>query len=119
MMNSKIIVTSAALVLFASGAVLLFAPVEAVPAAPLVAQLLGCALLGLAAADWTGRSSAVGGIYGRALVMGNLVTFSTGGLVALRAYLNVRSVNVLIIAAVSLILGAFFGWLMMRGGTPR
>jgi hypothetical protein len=39
--------------------------------------------------------------------------------VALRAYLNVRSLNVLIIAAVGLILGASFGWLMMRGGTPR
>jgi Phage integrase, N-terminal SAM-like domain len=38
--------------------------------------------------------------------------------VALRAYLN-EALNVLIIAAVSLILGASFGWLMIRGATPR
>jgi hypothetical protein len=119
LVNSKIIVTSAALVLFACGSVLLFAPVEVVPAAPLVAQWLGSALLGLAAVDWTGRSSSVGGIYGRALLMGNLVTFNVGGLVTLRAFLNVRNVDLLIIATISLILGASFGWLLMRGGVPR
>jgi hypothetical protein len=118
-MKSKIVVTSAAVVLSASGIALLFAPAEIVPAAPLIAQLLACSLLGLAAADWAGRSSAVGGIYGRPLVFGNLVTFGTGSLVVFREYLIVRGVSVLIVTVVALILAASFARLMLRGGTPR
>ena len=70
--------------LFAIGAALLFAPVEIVPAAPLIAQLLASALLGFAAADWTGRVvRGRRGIYNGRLVSSETSPPSrSGGLVA-------------------------------------
>lgn len=63
-----------------AGLVLLFAPQEAAvwlgldpaPPAPWLMQVLGCALLGLAVMNWLQRKAAVGGIYGRPLVLMNL-----------------------------------------------
>ena len=78
-----------AVLLLAVGVTLLFAPEVVFPAPkanisqPLVlAQLLGAALLGFAAAGWTARSSPLGGIYGRAVVVGQQ-TFSFIGLLVL------------------------------------
>ena len=57
-----------------------FAPAEAgrtlsgAEASDLVlVQLLGAALLGIGAASWVARRSLLGGIYGRAVVVGNQV----------------------------------------------
>jgi len=122
-MKSRIVVTFAAVLLFLSGAALLFAPAETagglVPeSAPLIAQLLASSLLGLAAANWIGRFSALGGIYGRSLVVGNLATFGVGGLVTFRAYLDDATVPLLIVTVVALTLAGFFAAMMLRRGTP-
>jgi hypothetical protein len=61
---------------------LLLGPANLFPALP--GQLLGAALLGLAALNWLSRGSAVGGIYGRPLVVANLAHFLVGALVLLR-----------------------------------
>jgi hypothetical protein len=124
MLKSNALVTIAALLLFVIGSALLFAPAEvgsviAPQAAPLISQLLGAALLGLGAANWIGRFSAVGGIYGRSLVVGNLVTFGIAGLIAFRAALNQQTAAVAIVSFVSLVLAACFAFVMLRGGTPR
>jgi hypothetical protein len=72
-----------------AGAVLLFAPREVgtvlLPGAnpPVLVQLLGGALVGFAIANWTARGSALGGIYGRAVVAGNQAHFMIGALVLL------------------------------------
>jgi hypothetical protein len=69
------------------GAVLLFAPREVghvlLPGAnpPVLVQLLGGALVGFGIANWTARGSALGGIYGRAVVAGNQAHFMIGALV--------------------------------------
>jgi hypothetical protein len=47
-------------------------------------QLLGSALLGFAAMNWTARGSALGGIYGRAVVAGNQVHLSIGVMVLVK-----------------------------------
>lgn len=63
-----------------AGLVLLFAPeeaagllgVDAVRPVPWLVQVLGCALLGMGTMNWLQRRAAVGGIYGRPLVLMNL-----------------------------------------------
>ena len=87
---------SAAL-LGAAGTALLFAPEELQRLAtgsgaeglpPVVLQLWSAALLALAVTNWTGRGMTLGGIYGRALVLGNAMHWTVGGLVALRGALD-------------------------------
>ena len=81
--------TISALCLGIAGAVLLFAPQEAgsvlVPGSsrPVLVQLLGGALVGYGIANWTARGSALGGIYGRAVVAGNQAHFMIGALLLL------------------------------------
>ena len=79
-------VTISALCLAAAGAVLLFAPNQVNEAlAPresgnVLAQICGAALFGFAAMNWTARGSALGGIYGRAVVVGNQMHLMIGAL---------------------------------------
>jgi hypothetical protein len=86
----NIAVTISALCLGAAGLLLLFAPRETgdalVPAAAgadAVLQLLGAAFLGFAMMNWTARGAALGGIYGRAVVVGNLMHLLGGAFVLL------------------------------------
>ena len=44
-------------------------------------QLLGAALMGFAAMNWTARGAALSGIYGRAVVVGNLMHLLVGAFV--------------------------------------
>ncbi len=53
------------------------------PKGPVLAQLLGAAVLGGASANWTARGSALGGIYGRAVVVGNQTHLTIGALLLL------------------------------------
>lgn len=77
----QIIMTVAALLLALWGGALLFAPDELLPlygvdgTASIVLQQFGIALLALALANWIACASALGGIYGRAVVSGNLLYF--------------------------------------------
>ena len=81
-------VTVSALCLGAAGILLLFAPQEtgaallpAASGADKLFQLLGTALLGFAMMNWTAKGAALGGIYGRAVVIGNLMHLLGGAFV--------------------------------------
>ena len=120
-MESRAILTLAAVVVLGSGGALLFAPAQltatiAPGAVPLVTQFLAAALLGLGASNWIARSSAVGGIYGRALVVGNGVTFGVCALVAIRAFASHQSAALLTVVLISAAFAACFAWLLFRGG---
>ena len=84
---TRLIMASSSLCLVLAGAALLFAPAEALAALgmssaePLLAQLLGAAYLGAAAANWTARGAMIGGIYARPLSVGNYVHFVVGTIV--------------------------------------
>ncbi|HEU4699397.1 MAG TPA: hypothetical protein VFS40_09460 [Gemmatimonadales bacterium] len=123
----SLMVTSAA-VLGAAGLALLFAPLElqrlvtAAEPPPVPAPLLqlgAAALLGLAATNWVGRGVTLGGIYGRALVLGNAMHWTVGSLVGLRAALD-RPADVAL-WAVAAGCGGFalaFHWLLRRHPGP-
>jgi hypothetical protein len=124
----RAVMTASAAVLGAGGLALLFAPAEiqrllaapaATPVPPLLLQLWSAALLGLAVADWLGRGLPLGGIYGRALVMGNAMHWTVGALVGVRAVIDHPSSAGAWAAA--LLYGAFalaFHWLLRRHPGP-
>lgn len=113
---------AAALLDAAAGIALTFAPEEVVtalgvPRSPMgtwLGQLLGAALLGLAFANWMQRFTALGGIYGRPLLMTNLVFTLTAFFASLGAWRQQGGEIVLGAAILLGILGAAFGWRLFR-----
>jgi hypothetical protein len=132
-MNSRYLMIASALVMAAMGLVLSFAPAETLaymggPAAgrlPVILQLTGGLYLGFAFTNWTAKGMVLGGIYGRALVMGNFLHFIMGALTLLRAAVGIS--NGPVFWTVTLIYVAFatgFGLLLFAHpakimGTPE
>jgi hypothetical protein len=119
---------ASAAVLAAAGLALLFAADElqrymnaastaVMPAFTL--QLWGAGLLGLASANWIARGVTLGGIYGRAIVLGNVAHWTIGGLAGLRAALDrPGAVGLWTVAAVYTVFAVAFGWLLRRDPLP-
>jgi hypothetical protein len=85
----KAIVGVVSLGLLALGAAFVFAGAELASAlgwsgGEPMSSLLGGALFGLGGANWMARSSPMGGIYGRAVVLGTQVHFVVGAAALLR-----------------------------------
>jgi hypothetical protein len=121
---SSILSRISAFVLLLGGLVLLFASDAVLPAlvpgfppdAAWLGQLLGAAWLGVASLNWLQRSALLGGIYGRATVLANVVTYFISALSLVRALLGHSAPAALWFAAVPLVLlAATYGALMMRG----
>ncbi len=83
---------ASAAVTAAIGLVLSFAPEEALAffrqpaegALPVLLQLTGALYLGFAFMNWTAKGMVLGGIYGRAIVLGNFLHFVMGALALLK-----------------------------------
>ena len=111
--------TVSALCMAILGAMLLFAPNEVsrllLPDARgrVLAQLLGAALLGCASANWTARGSALGGIYGRAIVVGNQTHLTIGALLLVNNSLDVGAHHPAywVLTVLYLVGAAFFAYL--------
>ncbi len=80
-----------AIALATSGVLLLIAPELALstplrsdPQALLLVQLVSAALFGFGTANWTARGAILGGIYGRAVTLGNQAFSFVGALVLLK-----------------------------------
>ena len=110
----------AALLMAATGIALLFLPDEvartlapgATGAKPLV-QAFGAALLGFAAMNWTAKGSALGGIYGRAVVVANHTHLTIGAIVLVTWGAGAESVPAAywILTALYAIGAGWFTWL--------
>lgn len=86
----SIVVAILTLVQFGLGVALIFLPEEVAAgvfpgAPPVLVSLVGAALFGFGQLNWMTRQSPMGGIYGRPVVMANLVHFVVGGLALARA----------------------------------
>jgi len=83
--------TVSSVLLGLAGVVLLFAPREYAQAAGLgeteglATAMWGIGMLSFGIVNWTARASILGGIYGRAVVLGNQIYSTTGFLVLLQA----------------------------------
>jgi hypothetical protein len=125
-MSSRSGVTIAAAGFAAIGLALLFGPGETggalLPGAggPLM-QMLGGAMLGFAAMNWTARGAALGGIYGRAVVISNQVHTTIGALVLLRHGVEAGGTTAYWLLAGFYVLAAiFFSYLaFFRSGLPK
>lgn len=91
-MNSRLLMIASAAAMAAIGLLLSFAPDEALAfsgqptagALPLLLQLAGALYLGFALMNWTAKGMVLGGIYGKALVLGNFLHFTMGALALLK-----------------------------------
>lgn len=127
-MHSRILMTVSAIVLGAVGIVLNFAPQEiaawagfsGMPLAALALQLMAGLYLGMGVLNWMSRGQEVGGIFGRAVAMGNLLQFAVGAFALVRAILNdVLPTIAWAAAAVYVILAVAFAWAVMVGWPQR
>jgi hypothetical protein len=128
-MLAKSIMVGSSLVLGALGLVASFAPEELLGMLsldptrplPLLIQLLGAGYAGLALSNWFARDSAIGGIYGRPLAMGNGLHFLVAA-IALAKAVFAGGAHVLLggLAIVYAILALAFGWLLFgTNGLPK
>ena len=120
--------STSAVVLSFAGATLLFASdnilPQAIPAFPpagaWLGQLLGAALLAIAALDWLSRWTLLGGIYGRALVTTNAVLYFISAMVLLRTLTRGSASAGLWVVAIPMgFLAATYCWLLFRGPIER
>jgi uncharacterized protein (DUF2164 family) len=123
-MISAWITRVSAAVLGLGGLALLFLPDVLLPAlvsgfpaeAAWVGQFLGAAWLGVAALNWLQRAARLGGIYGRPVVLANLVLYFVSAMVLVRVLLGGGgTAGLWLLAVPMLVLAAVYGALLLRG----
>ena len=121
---SSLLSRASAGALAAGGAALLFASDALLPAlapgvppsAAWLGQLLGAAWLGVAALNWLQRSTVLGGIYGRPIVLANLALYLVSALSLLRVLVGGDVPRALWGAlAPAVLFAAAYGVLLVRG----
>jgi hypothetical protein len=125
-MNTRILMTAAALVLALLGLGALFAPQElltylgAAPSGflPPLVQLLAAALLGMAMIDWMAKGSKVGGIYNRPIAIGNLTHFAIGAISLAKFTIHGHPpVFAIVVSVVYVVFALAFGVVVFGRGT--
>jgi hypothetical protein len=123
-MTSRSLLATSALLLGVAGLGLLFAPASMLisfgagpesAGACIITQLLGAALMGFATVNWTARGMALGGIYGRPIVAGNLIQCGVATLSLLRPTLAGATWSLRAAFTLELLLGAGFVWRLFHG----
>jgi hypothetical protein len=122
---SGMVARASALLLAVCGVSLLFAADVILPRiAPGISpdaswfgQLLAAAWLGLAALNWLTRSSVLGGIYGRPIVLTNTTLYFVSAMVLINAATRGGSIALWVATAVAGVMAFLYGSLMFRG--PR
>ena len=106
--------------LFASDVVLPRLAPALPPGAAWIGQLVAAGWLAVAAVNWTGQSTLIGGIYGRPLVTANFALYFVTATSVLRPALDARSPrSIWLVAVPSVAFAAMYGWLLLRGPFER
>ena len=95
-MNSRLIMTLSAILMFIAGVVLIFSPHEIaqmlVPDAgggiTIVFQMLGALFFGFGMLNWMARGSIIGGIYSKPVSLANFSHYLIGALALIKALLR-------------------------------
>jgi hypothetical protein len=87
------------------------------PEASWFGQLLAAAWLGVATLNWLTRSSVLGGIYGRPIVLANATLYFVSAMVLVNAAMRAGSLALTVAALAAAAMATLYGWLLFRG--PR
>lgn len=121
MTHTRLLMIASALLLGVIGVVASFAPdvclralgAEPSPLQMVIVQLLGAAYVGFAMLNWMAQHVLIGGVYGRPVVVGNLLHFTAGGLALVKALPSVAAPAWLwLVAGAYLALAAWFAYVM-------
>ena len=82
----------------------------------LISQLLGALYFGFAMMNWMSKTSRIGGIYNRPIVIANLTHFTVGGLALTKEFkhLTAAAGGLVLLTIVYFILAASFGYLLFK-----
>jgi hypothetical protein len=124
-MNTKLLMTAASLVLGITGIALSFLPQEislllhahTTTTLTIILQLLGALYFGFAMLNWMAKDSALGGIYGRPIIVGNVTHFVVGAFALLKVLSQNQEMVILIVAIVYAVFAVMFSLVMYRN--PR
>lgn len=118
-MNTKIVMTSSALILGLTGVILTFMPMELLgfinfetsKSAQILIQILGALYFSFAMLNWMTRTSIIGGIYNRPIVIANFTHFTTAGLALIKGLLSSPSLQnaIWIVAIIYSVFAISFG----------
>lgn len=120
-MTTRLLMMTSALVMAVIGLALSFAPEEVSVAvgvgtsepSTIVLQLCGALYCGFALMNWMAKGTVLGGIYGRPIVIGNLVHFTVGGLAIMKmASTGPAHAFWWVLAGGYILLAALFGYVM-------
>lgn len=123
-MNTRLIMTSCALIFGITGILLTFAPelgaaVLEIPSnRPSIfsMQLLGALYFGFAMLNWMSKGSPIGGIYNRPVAVANFTHFMIGGLALFKGIItNIQlSVILWLAAGVYILFGGLFAYILFK-----
>src|SRR5882672_9965900 len=118
-MNTKLLMSSSAIVLGIAGIILSFFPLEFATFFKMaetnivVLQLLGGLYFGFAMLNWAAKANLTGGIYSRPVAIGNLTHYVIGGLALLKfATHNITATYIWIAVILYLVFAILFGFVL-------
>jgi hypothetical protein len=126
--QTKYLMSFSALVMFALGIVLTFAPSEVVHAAGgsqaplliLIAQACGALYLGFAILNWMAKDNLIGGIYSRPVALGNFLHFFAIAMALVKSFSVLpHSAGIVTLVAVFCVLAAAFAIVLFRHPTSK
>jgi len=123
--NTKLLLSASAVVLGVAGIAASFLPQELLRAAdvestallPVFIQLLGALWFAFAMVNWTARGSLIGGIYNRAVAIGNLTHFVIGSFALVKGAMATQDSRLWILTIVYAIFAIAFALLFFS--SPR
>jgi hypothetical protein len=123
-MNTKIIMTASAVILGATGVILVFSPdtallslgIQSSPASLLLVQVIGGLYFGFFMLNWMIKGGLIGGIYNRPIVIANFAHFFIVGLSVVKTVTSNRDLPWILwaVGAVYVVFGIVFMMLMFR-----
>ncbi|WP_057939238.1 hypothetical protein [Algoriphagus resistens] len=127
-MNTKLIMTVSALLMYLSGIVLTFAPdmvlgyfnLDFNPITQFLIQILGALYFGFGMLNWMSKGRAIGGIYNRPVCIANLSHFLIAGLALLKGLTSNPELPkaIWVIVAIYTTFGIAFGVILFRDPIP-
>jgi energy-converting hydrogenase Eha subunit C len=123
-MNTKLLMSTSAIVLGVIGIILTFMPQEIsqmllVIGSPILFQLLGALYFAFAMLNWTAKGNLIGGIYSRPVAIGNFAHFMIAGLALIKLVLHQPFSFLSILAVVYAIFAVLFGWVFFTSPVSK